>query len=512
MASRLVRVSRSLLNSASHLKSTPTRVFSSLASTSASDAVINNASTAVPASRATISAPSPLATLYSIPSFTTEMAAIHSIYRSNSRNERAFFINDVGVVERQVKRWHRNLPRVRPFYAVKCNPDETLLKVLVSMGTGFDCASGEEMAACLKLGVAPKDIIFANPIKNVKDLKYAAKMGINKMTFDNEDELRKIAQYHPTSELVMRLLPDDSGSVMRFGTKFGAPAETIEPMLRLAKQLRLNVIGTSFHIGSGCFNANKYRDAISLARDVFNMAERVGLPRFTFLDLGGGFPGNPVENQPTGETPAFETFASVIRSSLNEFFPAADNEHVTIIGEPGRYMATAWSTLFTIVQGKRLVPAAPGDEKKKFLYYINDGVYGSFNCIMFDHATPTPIPAYRFLADAEAASKSSSNSKPLSLDALRSGLSHVQPTREYAYAFSRSLHSSRASEEQRTCISTFFGPTCDSMDVVAKEIEMEELHVGDWLAFPHMGAYSTAAASTFNGMQRPTLHYCRSKQ
>lgn len=49
--------------------------------------------------------------------------------------------------------------------------------VLVSMGTGFDCASGEEMAACLKLGVAPKDIIFANPIKNVKDLKYAAKVG-----------------------------------------------------------------------------------------------------------------------------------------------------------------------------------------------------------------------------------------------------------------------------------------------------------------------------------------------
>lgn len=64
--------------------------------------------------------------------------------------------------------------------------------------------------------------------------------------------------------------------------------------------------------------------------------------------------GNPVENQATGETPAFETFASVIRSSLNEFFPAADNEHVNIIGEPGRYMATAWSTLFTIVQGRHV--------------------------------------------------------------------------------------------------------------------------------------------------------------
>ena len=24
-----------------------------------------------------------------------------------------------------------------------------------------------------------------------------------------------------------------------------------------------------------------------------------------------------------------------------------------------------------------------------FMYYVNDGVYGSFNCILFDHVTPT---------------------------------------------------------------------------------------------------------------------------
>lgn len=26
------------------------------------------------------------------------------------------------------------------------------------------------------------------------------------------------------------------------------------------------------------------------------------------------------------------------------------------------------------------------------MYYINDGVYGSFNCIIYDHAVCTPIP------------------------------------------------------------------------------------------------------------------------
>ena len=37
--------------------------------------------------------------------------------------------------------WMDMLPKVAPFYAVKCNSDELLLKVLAELGTGFDCAS-----------------------------------------------------------------------------------------------------------------------------------------------------------------------------------------------------------------------------------------------------------------------------------------------------------------------------------------------------------------------------------
>ena len=37
--------------------------------------------------------------------------------------------------------WESSLPKVQPFYAVKCNNDVILLKTLVALGTGFDCAS-----------------------------------------------------------------------------------------------------------------------------------------------------------------------------------------------------------------------------------------------------------------------------------------------------------------------------------------------------------------------------------
>jgi ornithine decarboxylase len=55
--------------------------------------------------------------------------------------------------------------------------------------------------------------------------------------------------------------------------------------------------------------------------------------------------------------------------------------------------------------------------------------------------------------------------------------------------------------------STFFGPTCDSIDVVAKCVPFPSLTIGDWVYFPNMGAYTVAAGSTFNGFERLRIHY-----
>jgi ornithine decarboxylase len=380
------------------------------------------------------------------------------------------------------------------------------------------------MELALATGTHINDIIFANPIKNTKDLRFAAQNDIMKMTFDNEAELYKIKEHCPNAQLVLRLLPDDSGSVMRFGVKFGAPYSHIHSLLATAKKLDLNVIGTSFHIGSGCFDPQSYHKAIALCREVFNIAHTLRMPRFTFLDLGGGFPGTPVEmtvNQPDS-TPSFESFAAVIRQALNEYFPTEGNEHVRIVAEPGRYMATSYSTLFTYVQGKREEPSDPKNPSapRKFLYYINDGVYGAFNCIMFDHANPKPVPAYRFMNDRIALEQSQqfttatipgSNYTIPVPTAIYSNLFN-SPAAAPQYMNARGLHVSSADNRDKNCLATFFGPTCDSMDVIANNNHMEELFVGDWLGFELMGAYTNAAASNFNGMAKANAFYCRSKQ
>jgi ornithine decarboxylase len=80
--------------------------------------------------------------------------------------------------------------------------------------------------------------------------------------------------------------------------------------------------------------------------------------------------------------------AEVVNSALDEHFP--DPELVRVIAEPGRYYVASAFVLATNIHSKREIPN--GDELAHIMYYINDGVYGSFNSLLYDHAQVTPTP------------------------------------------------------------------------------------------------------------------------
>lgn len=58
-----------------------------------------------------------------------------------------------------------------------------------------------------------------------------------------------------------------------------------------------------------------------------------------------------------------------------------------VIAEPGRYFAETAATLLTPIYGHRDRTGADGELKKD--YWITDGLYGSFNCIIYDAQNPT---------------------------------------------------------------------------------------------------------------------------
>ncbi|KAH7033473.1 pyridoxal-dependent decarboxylase [Microdochium trichocladiopsis] len=364
-------------------------------------------------------------------------------------DEDTFFVGDLGEVYRQHMRWKKNLPRVKPFYAVKCNPDPKVIQLLAALGTGFDCASKAEIEQVLNIGVDPTRIIYAQPCKTNSYVRYVANQGVKQMTFDNADELRKIAKLYPEAELYLRILTDDSSSLCRLSLKFGASLDDTDNLLALAKELGLNVVGVSFHVGSGASDPLAFLKAVQDAKHVFGQAANHGYDLKT-LDVGGGF---------SGET--FEQMAAVLRDALDEYFPP----NISIIAEPGRYyVSTAFTIACNIIARRSIHNPVSGETS--YMAYLNDGLYGNFSSIMFDHQHP----------EAKV---------------LRVANNTLYNT-PYAHALPETLS---AGIEY-----SFWGPTCDGIDRITESIRFDhELDVGDWLYFEDMGAYTKCSATKFNG-------------
>lgn len=370
--------------------------------------------------------------------------------------EDTFFVADLGEVYRQHLRWKRNLPRVKPFYAVKCNPDPQLLRLLASLGTGFDCASKTEIDQVLKMGVSPERIIYAQPCKTNSYVRYVANQGVRQMTFDNADELRKIAKLYPTAELFLRIHTDDSSSLCRLSLKFGASMDMTQGLLQTAYDLGLKVVGVSFHVGSGASDPAAFLKAVQDAHTVFQQGAALGFDMKT-LDVGGGFCSD--------ET--FEEMAGVLRLALDEYFPV--HSGISLIAEPGRFYASTAFTLACNIIARRTVEnededateAAGGDHS--YMVYVNDGVYGNFSSIMFDHQNPIA----HILHAGGKTYYNTTISKPVESNGI-----------EYS----------------------IWGPTCDGIDRISESIRFTQvLDVGDWLYFEDMGAYTKCSATRFNG-------------
>lgn len=290
---------------------------------------------------------------------------------------------------------------MRPCYAVKCNDDPKVVETLARLGAGFDCASRAEISLALRAGVPPSDIIFAHPAKQPSHLRFAAAHGVVRSTFDNEDELRKIAAETPGAEVVLRILADDSHSVVRLGLKFGCPLGEVGHLVDVARSLDVRLVGVSYHVGSGNGSVDSFGAAVADARRAFDIAAARGV-RLTLLDIGGGFPGSEIgatdptcdrlggaptdASDPYAKHPSFAAIAASVRAALDTHFPPGCG--VDLIAEPGRFFVKSSHALAVNVVGKRRTVDETG--VTRWNYYINDGIYGSFNCIDRDHQACLP--------------------------------------------------------------------------------------------------------------------------
>ena len=311
-------------------------------------------------------------------------------FLKNNQSEQPFYIIDIGEIIKLYEKWVTIFPNIKPYYAVKCNPNPVLLDVLTCLGSHFDCASENEIKSVIELTNDSDKIIFANPCKMSSQIKYARANDVDMMTFDCEEELYKIRLYHPYAKLILRLAVDDSQSLCKFNSKFGCKIENIEKLINLMNTLQLKLIGFSFHVGSGCKSVDSYYEAIKTCKSAYELAIKNNID-ITIIDIGGGFPGINVENSIN-----IEQIAETINKAQQDFFSKEILEDkIQFISEPGRYFVEKSHTLVLNVIGKKreiYMNETTKEKEELIIYYLNDGVYGSFNCIYFDHKKPIVLP------------------------------------------------------------------------------------------------------------------------
>ncbi|XP_051153629.1 ornithine decarboxylase 1-like [Leptopilina boulardi] len=360
----------------------------------------------------------------------------------NQNQEDAFHILDVGEVVSRHKLWLEKIPRVTPYFAVKCNPNPTVIKIIADMNGNFDCASKKEITDVMKYNVSGERIIFANPMKAQSQIKFAKEVGVDKLTADCEFELYKIKDLFPEAKIVIRIRCDSKVTENNLGQKYGCnPNDEVFELINLTKSLNLTLYGFSFHVGSPCGDLNAYDEGIKIAKNLIDYAKSIGCYDACLIDIGGGFPG---ENDFD-----LDKIANVINKSIENIDPS-----IKIISEPGRYYVTAAFTAVAHLIGKKIIQSG-NDEMK--MYYVNDGTFGSFIEEMLNLKQRYPI-------------------------------------------------SLNGTENNTKFLSSLWGPTCDAFDCILKNVFLPDFKVNDWLIWNDMGAYTLACASSFNGFQGPEIY------
>ena len=248
---------------------------------------------------------------------------------ARQKYSRPFLILDNAIVRDKVRRFRAAMPRVRPHYAVKANPDRRVLKALMQEGCSFEIASTAELDLLLSLGVNPAEVFYSNPVRSRQAVAYAAAKGVEWYVVDSVDELRRVHEIKADAKTYLRIATPNIGSDWPLSGKFGAGAGETREIILTAAKLGADVAGVTFHAGSQCRNPENWRVGIEKARTLFDAMAKAGLkPRM--LDIGGGFPVRHVK-----PIPSIEVIGEVVNEALKAFPP-----EVQVTAEPGRYMVS----------------------------------------------------------------------------------------------------------------------------------------------------------------------------
>lgn len=325
-------------------------------------------------------------------------------------------------------------------FAVKANPNLSVLATLAHLGAGADVVSGGELARALAAGIPAERIVFSGVGKQVHELEAGIDAGILQFNVESEAEIAMLGAVAAAKgkqvDIAIRINPavdpKTHGKISTGGAdaKFGIPWDRVPAAFALAAaQTNLRPVGLAAHIGSQLTDLSPVEDTIRRLGDLAQQMEDAG-HSILRIDCGGGL-GVPYRSDaPSPPSPA--AYAAMVAR-----------------------VTKGWKWRLMFEPGRMIVG--------------NAGVLVSSVIL-------TKEGASRHFVVVDAAMN----------DLLRPSL----------YNAWHDIRALKPREERLTA--TVVGPVCETGDTFAEDREIEAVGAGDRIAFMTAGAYGATMASTYN--------------
>lgn len=362
-----------------------------------------------------------------------------------------FYLYDLDGMRARAIKMHSCYPAIEPHYAMKANSADRILKAFLEELTGVDVVSGGEIERALRVGFHPDKIIFSGVGKTKAELDLAIGLEIKQINVESPEELKRIISMAQSMgkkpNVAFRINPDVDAKTHPYITtgfrenKFGM-AETFLPELKSILKSASNAVnfcGLTLHIGSQLQDLSPLEDAIGKTLQVFHALNAEGYNLKTF-DVGGGL-GISYTEEHKFPSKDFELLDGYAKM-LQRVLKGFTGK---VLCEPGRILVGSCGTLVGEVQ---YVKEAP---ERNFLI-LNTGIHHLIRPALYQ-------AKHRIM--------------PLEL--------HDRKKKNYDVV----------------------GPICESSDVLAKNISMQETFSGEFVAIADAGAYGYAMASTYNEHELP---------
>ena len=338
-------------------------------------------------------------------------------------------------------------------FSVKSNSNQSVLRVLAGLGSGFDIISGGELRRVIDAGGDPRKCAFAGVGKTEPEIEFALRRGIYSFNAESEPELERInrvaSRLGKTAPVAVRVNPDVAAhthakiTTGTYENKFGVAFEKIEAVYARASKLRhLRLRGLQMHIGSQITAVHPFEEAVRKVLPlVLRLKQRYGLE---FLSIGGGLGIVYKPALASGSARWWKSAASrgvlTPQKYADRLVPLLEPAGLRILLEPGRFISGNAGILVTRVEYVKRTG------RKRFLIV---------DAAMNDLIRPALYEAYHEVV-------------PL----MRKGGARIP--------------------------SDVVGPVCESGDFFCKDRPLPGLGEGDYLALMSAGAYGSVMASNYN--------------